>query len=609
VLHQMRSLAKYIWVIVALFFVGGFLLYETSGLVGRTTVTPTTAVATVNGHDILYTDYTNRVQAQMQSAQQQGQTLTEDDDRRIENSVFEQMVSEILLQDEYKRRGINVTTDEIREFAQFAPPPWITSVPDLQTDGQFDRDKYQRLLASPQARTSGLLVQLEDYYRGEIPREKLFDELSSGVYVTDAELWRIWQDQHDSAQVSFVSWHPAAQPNAGQDISDGDLRDYYNAHKAEFDRPGRAVLSVIQIPRVITAADSAAARAHADSLRAQIVAGAKFEDVAKDQSADSVSAANGGDLGKQSASTYVPAFTKALLALKPGEISQPVLTQFGYHIIRLDSRGGGDTVAAHHILVKIEPSDSSSKLMDKKADDLAKEAANSEQGAKLDTAAQRLGLNIEHVTAFEGTPATLNGQVVPSVSGWAFNGAKAGEISDLFDTDDGYVMARLDSITPSGATSFDAVKADVREKVAAIRALDRVMPTAKQFAAAAARTSFEVAAQAQGLHVDQTPMFARGSFVPGLGQFTEAVGAAFGARQGAITQPIRTDDGVYVLRIDRRVVADSAAWAAQKGAQRQTRLDQLRQQRVQMFLSDMRKAATIKDHRKEIAAATRSASS
>ena len=49
----MRSLAKYIWVLVALVFVGGFLLYETSGLMGRTPVTPTTPVAVVNGQEIL----------------------------------------------------------------------------------------------------------------------------------------------------------------------------------------------------------------------------------------------------------------------------------------------------------------------------------------------------------------------------------------------------------------------------------------------------------------------------------------------------------------------------------------------------------------------------
>ena len=55
-LQQMRSLAKYIWVLVALVFVGGFLLYETSGLMGRTPVTATTAVAIVNGQEIPYRD-------------------------------------------------------------------------------------------------------------------------------------------------------------------------------------------------------------------------------------------------------------------------------------------------------------------------------------------------------------------------------------------------------------------------------------------------------------------------------------------------------------------------------------------------------------------------
>ena len=61
-LQQMRGLAKYIWVLVALVFVGGFLLYETSGLMGRTPVTASTAVAVVNGHEIRYNVYIARVQ-------------------------------------------------------------------------------------------------------------------------------------------------------------------------------------------------------------------------------------------------------------------------------------------------------------------------------------------------------------------------------------------------------------------------------------------------------------------------------------------------------------------------------------------------------------------
>jgi peptidyl-prolyl cis-trans isomerase D len=601
----MRGLAKYIWVLVALFFVGGFLLYETSGLVGRTPVTSSTPVAVVNGHDILYSDFQARVQNDEQSQQQQsGQTLSQDDNRRIENNVFDQMVSEVLLNDEYSRRGITVSPDEIREFARYAPPPWITSAGELQTDGRFDPDKYARLLASPQARESGLLVQLENYYRSEIPREKLFDQIASGVYVTDAELWRAWKDQHDSAQVSYVGFPGIADSATARSISDADLKSYFDQHKDDFQGSGHAWLSVIILPRTVSAADTAAAKAKAQAIRDEIIKGAKFEDVAKRESADTLSGQNGGDLGKGGKGRFVPEFEKAAYALSKGEISQPVLSPFGFHIIRLDDRKG-DTLSLHHILVRITPSDSESTRIDKEADVLTREAGSSEQGAKLDTAARNLGLKIVHVEATEDQPATLNGVTIPSASAWAFGGSKVGETSDLFDDDNGYYLARLDSIHEGGDAKFENVKEEVRARVATERAIDKLVPDAQKLAAAAAASTLEAAAQQAGKTVQQTPMFARGSLVPGLGQFTEPIGAAFALPVGAVSQPVKSLDGVYVLRVDKRVVADSAAWAAQKTTQRATRLQQLRQQKIQMFLQDLRKSAKVDDRRKQINAETR----
>ena len=61
---------------------------------------------------------------------------------------------------------------------------------------------------------------------------------------------------------------------------------------------------------------------------------------------------------------FLDAFETAAEALKPGEISQPVLTQFGYHLIRLDSRNG-DTLALHHILLRITQSDSDADRTDR----------------------------------------------------------------------------------------------------------------------------------------------------------------------------------------------------------------------------------------------------
>jgi peptidyl-prolyl cis-trans isomerase D len=602
----MRGLAKYVWVLVALFFVGGFLLYETSGLMGRTPVTTTTAVAVVNGHEILYRDYMARVQNQIQSEQQRdGRSLTQDDQRRIENAVFDQMVNDVLLADEYQRRGIVVTDDEVREFARYAPPPWITSAQELQTNGQFDPQKYQRLLASPQARQGGLLVQLENYYRTEIPREKLYDQVSNGVYVADPELWRAWKDQHDSAQVSFVAFTPTVDSAAAKSISDADLHSYFDAHKSEFESPARAALSVIVLPRTITAADTAAAKAHAEQLRADIEKGEKFEDVAKRESADSASGANGGDLGKGAKGRFVPEFEKAAYALPVGEISQPVLTPFGYHLIRVDSKKG-DTLGVHHILVRITESDTATTRIDKEADAISRLAAQSEDGSKLDSAAKQFKLPILHIQAFENEPAVVGSQRIPSASAWAFGGAaKRGETSELFDDENGYYLARLDSLHAGGEPKFDDVKEQVRLRVAQQQALDKLVPEAQKLASAAAGSTLDAAAAAAGKKVEQTPMFSRGSLVPGLGQFTEPIGAAFALPVGAVSAPVKSTQGVYVLRVDKRTLADSAAWATQKQAQRAIRLNQLRQQKVQMFMQDLRKAAKIDDRRKEINAATR----
>jgi parvulin-like peptidyl-prolyl isomerase len=87
--------------------------------------------------------------------------------------------------------------------------------------------------------------------------------------------------------------------------------------------------------------------------------------------------------------------------------------------------------------------------------------------------------------------------------------------------------------------------------------------------------------------------------VPGIGRYNRAVGAAFGLPVGAVSEPIVTDNGVYVLRVDRRTQADRTAWEAQKEIQRAGTIQQLREQRVQQFMASLRQGADIRDYRRE----------
>jgi peptidyl-prolyl cis-trans isomerase D len=609
VLQQMRSAAKWIWLFIVACFVGGFLFVQTSGLLGREQITTSTVVAEVNGVDIPYLTWVNLSNAMAQQQERAtGKGLTLDERRQVDEQAFEQLVTSVLLQEEYRKRGIGVTDDEIRLAAQLSPPPDLMQNPELQTDGKFDIEKYQRLLRSPAARQQGLTLQLENYYRNEIPRTKLFDQLASDVYVSDAKLWNAYRDVHDSAQVSFVTFEAMSVPDSAVRVSDEEIKAYYDRNKERFRRGGRAVLSLLTIPRTITAEDSAQARARALALREEIVKGAKFEDVAKRESADSGSGANGGSLGMSGRGRFVGEFEKAAYTLRVGELSQPVITNFGYHLIKIDSRKG-DSIDVRHILVPIQQGDSSAAQTDRKADQLARLAASSTERERFDSASKSLGLPIQTVQAFEGQPVLSERGIVPSVSAWAFGGVRVGETSELFDAENAYYLARLDSLREGGIPSIAEVRDEVRAMLIRKKKSETLMPTATTFAKEAAANGLEEAARARNLQVQKSPVFSRGMFVPGLGRLNAAIGAAFGLPIGAVSDPVLTEEGVYVMRVERRIEANREEFEKQKAQQREQATAAMRQARVRGYLDAMRRNAKVDDRRKQLSAAARAQAS
>jgi len=610
VLQSMRSAAKWIWWAIAILFLVTFVFLDQSGLTGKK-VSGGTSVATVNGTDITYESYLQATQGRIRQEQEGagGKSLTLDQERKIEDDTYNEMVTDILLNQEYKRRGITVTDAEIQQAALASPPQQLAQSPEFQTEGQFDFEKYRRFLTSPMAKQQGVLLQLEAYYRDELPKRKLFEQIANPVYVTDAQLWRAFQDSHDSAQVSFVAFDPASIPDSSVHISDAEIKAYFDSHQKELgDRPGRAVVSLVTIPRTVTASDTAAARAKALALRAQIEAGASFDEVAKQQSADSGSAVKGGLLGRVGRGQFVKPFEDAAYALKPGELSQPVLSPFGFHIIKVDEHKG-DSLTVRHILVRIVQSDSTAAQTDREADSLSK-AASIDKPEEFDSVARSLRLPVGHAVAIESDPLTWNGKYVPGGSAWAFGGAKVGETSDLIDADNAYYLVRLDSLQEGGKPTLAVVSDDIRRELVQKKKIEMLMPKAQQLVdAVRGGKTLEAAAQAAGLKVEKSPSFARTTQVASLGQTTEAIGTAFGAAVGSVSPPARGQNDVIVMRVDRRVDADRAAFDKQKQQLREQMLERVRQQRVQQYVASLRDAAKIEDNRRLVKQNARQATS
>jgi len=603
-LQSMRAAAKWIWWFVAAMFLIGFVFYQQSGLSDRA-VTAGSTVAKVNGTAITYDNWSRALRDRLQEAQQRtGRTPDADEDQVLENQLFNELVTDLLLQQEYARRGITVSDQEVQQAAMEQPYPPLARSPEFQTEGKFDFQKYQRFLASPAARQQGVLAMLEAYYREALMKSKLYEQIATPVYATDAQLWRLWRDTRDSAKVTYVALAADAVPDSAVHVSDSAVKAYFDAHQKFFaDIPGHAVLTIARLPRLVTAADSARARAKAEAIRLEILKGAKFEDVAKRESADTASAANGGALGTAGRGAYVPAFETAVFSLPIGAISAPVLTPFGYHIIRVDSRKG-DSVTAHHILIPIQQSDSAATATDRRADQLAK-AAGSASPLALDSTARSLGLETGHVSVSEGTGAAWNGRSVPGASAWAFDGAKPGEIGELIDADDAYYLVRLDSLTPSAKPSLDKLTDQIRSLLAREKKLDQLMPKAQQLASAAAAQGFEQGAKSLGYFPMTTPLFSRTGPTTAIGIGTEAVGAAFGLPVGKVGEPSRSRTALVVERVDSRSLADSMLWDKQKALQRSQVEQRIREQMVQQYVQNLRQNAKIVDNRKALQAATR----
>ena len=608
-LQSMRASAKYIWWFVAAMFLIGFVFLQQSGLSDRT-VTVGSTVAEVNGTPITYADYMNEVRFQtQQESQRTGHVLNQDEDRQVAEQVFERLVNDELLRQDYKRRGIIVTDDEIRQAALEQPYPPLARSAEFQTEGKFDYQKYQRFLASPVARQQGILAQLESYYRDALYKSKLFEAIATGVYETDAQLWRLWRDSRDSAKVTYVALSADAVPDSAVKVSDAEIAAYFDAHQKQItDVPGRGVLRVARLPRTISAADTARALAKAEALRTEIAKGAKFEDVAKRESADTASAAQGGSLGTTGRGSYVPAFETAVFSMPIGVVSKPVLTQFGYHLIRVDARKG-DSVTAHHILIPIQQSDSAATATDRRADQLAKVSGTSNP-ALFDSAAKEMGLETGSTVVVEGSASTWNGHYLPGASAWAFDGAKPGEVGELLDAPDAYYLVRLDSLTPGGKPTVDRLRVQIRALLAREKKLDLLLPRAQEVAkAAASAPNFEKGVATLGYNALTTPLFSRTSQVAGLDQGSAAIGAAFSLPIGKVGEPAKARTSVVVMRVDVRHTADSTIWAKQLPLQRDQATQRIREQMVRQYLENLRQNAKIVDNRKAIQAATRVASS
>ena len=594
-MQAFRNAAKPLMVVVALTFFA-WLVVDLSGITGNTGLLTKTAVGKVNGRSIDARTYQTVVQQSIDARQREAPgALGLEDYQQIRDQVWEQFVQNTVLDAEYKRRGISVSEDEIVEAMRNSPPPEFQKIPEFQTDSQFDLGKYQRWLTSSVAQQ--YLPSLEAQYREQIERSKLLRVVTADIYLSDAALWEQYRDEHEMVKIGLAAVIARnVVPDTAVKLSDAEISAYYKAHLDDFDRPATSYLSFVALPRLTTAADTAIAHARVDSVRAEIAGGAPFADVARRESSDSVSAAQGGDLGEWTKGAMDQAFDSAASKLPLNTLSEPVLSQFGYHIIEMTSRKG-DKRKGRHILIPIEVAGAHRDQLDAQADSLEKLAADKADPAALDTVARALKLPIGKTGPVqEGTKVQVGTLAVPDAGVWAST-AKKGQTSPS--------SRPRSPTTCSGWTAFSP-QASRRWARSARSWPIRRGPRRSSSGGVIAREflkrvqaggTLEAVADSMKLPYKEFGPFSRVS--PPVDD-PVVVGTAFGLDVGQQSGLIDTKQGIYVLKTLEHTKADSAAFLKELDAYRARMINLARQDRVRNYLEALRQAAKVVDDRKKV---------
>jgi peptidyl-prolyl cis-trans isomerase D len=596
-LRTMRANAKWVFYILAIAFVAWLAIGQVMSILGPSG----NVVLKVNGKEYQVTEFQQRVQvASEQYRQQNGSAPTSrEEDQQIQEHVINQMVEDALLEQQYKRLGIRVSDEEVVDMARNSPPPEVIRDPQFQTDSQFDIRKWQQFIATTTDRN--LLAQLEGLYRTQIPLIKLQQYLTTDVYFSDAKLWRIYRDQHDSVRIAALAIWPYTIPDSSA-VSDAEVTAYVKKHADEFQRPAVAYVRFISLARLPNAGDSAAARARVARVRNELVRGAKFDDVAKKESADTNTGQRGGEIGwiRKNETGFDADFMRGLRDLKPGQISPPVASQFGYHIIRID-QAKGDSLKVRHIVIPVALQGAHLDEVEARADTLERLAADHTDPTALDTAARRLGMRVSPVyPVTQGERFMLGPNAIPDVSIWAFE-ARPGETSPIIEAPTGYYVFRLDSLTAAGVPDMGKI----RPQVVSLIRLERQKKLARQRADSLAEVlrgtpDLIAAASAHGLQAERFGPFTRLRPPSYLAREPVVVGTAFGLKVDARSGAIAGDNGYFIVQSLESKVADSTAWLKQRDTQRAQLRQAAQQARLQQYMEDVRARAKIVDRRKDI---------
>lgn len=584
---------------------------------GSSSSTDTNVVATVGNASITSAQAQRVISNMMRGRQLPPEILSVYAPQMINN-----LISDRALAYEAKRLGFTASEAETAEAVRHALPQ------QLFKDGKLiSKELYSQVLSE-----QGLTIeQFEAEIGDQVIVNRLRDLIAAGVVISPREVENEYRKRNEKAKVDYVMI-PSSKFSAEGQATDAEVKAYFDGHRADYQVPEKKSLAVLvidpanlqnqinptdaqlqtlyrmtpdkfRVPERVKvrhlllksdASNDAQIKAKIGDVEKQLKSGADFADLAKKYSEDNQpaggSAAKGGDLGWITRGQTVKEFEAAAFSLPVGQVSQPIKTTYGYHILEVMEKE-----PAHTIPFEEAKPDLIAQYRNQKINDLLQTAEDKAIGqlrkdpANPEKAATESQAQIFNVASY-GPGDPIPGVGVSKDLDAALLSLKKGQVSPpVVLPGNKIVIGDVVNMIPAHPSGFEEVQGQIRTKLNA----DKLQQVLKQkanelLAKAKAGGDLKKAAKEMGLEMKSSDEFTRQGAVEGVGSAT-LFADAFSQPVSTMLGPISAQGNMVVAQVVAHVEPNMADYPVQSVSIRQELQNQKAREREELFTAGLQK--------------------
>jgi peptidyl-prolyl cis-trans isomerase D len=605
--RNVKALKPTLWIIIATFIIAIFAIWGGAGRLGESEDSGT--LASIGRERISSDTYFQTLRQRLEAMKREYAQLDRGliQQLNVPQQVLQQMVEQSLLLQIAKDMRIGATDGEVRAR--------IVSYPVFQKDGRFiGFEEYKRLLDWNRIP----LAEFESGLKKEIALGKVVQVLTSGIAVSDEEVWANYRDRNESAKIEVLVAETgkieiAEQPDAAAvqaffekdkaryripetrradyvffrtddlkkdvKVDPAEIEAYYRDNLSQFREPGKVRVSRVWLP--FTAADKGAVLAEAEDVRKRAEAGEDFAELARKRSKDD-KAKDGGDWGVSDWAALSARETEEIRKLEAGRVSGVVETEGGAAVFKVTEKTADFTRPLDEVRAVVKGS-----LEDQKARELAAEkAARVEKAARkqksLDVAAQKEGLKIKASTPLKQGEALEDFDPSGSVAQALFT-LKDKEVSTPIYTYTGIALAQLRGIEPERPAKLEEVRDRVVQDILNVKKRDKALEKLNGVRAEL-KDDWAEAAQKNGLELKSVEAHKRGQYISLVGENAEVDDMAFSLPLRESSRPVEVEGGYALVRVLERKEVSRADFDKVRDTEKAGLLETQRNKFLQSFL-------------------------